>query len=920
MKTRILLVLLVCCALLRAQGERGTLNGTVTDPTGAVIPGATVRALNVATGVETTVQTTAAGVYRIPYLPPGTYKITVSAPGFKTAVRENVTLGVAQTLTVDFTLEVGAVTDQITVSAEPPLLETGTAEIGYYVTKHEFDTWPITVGDGRRQIQQFIFTALPGTVGGTWEGSISGGQLFSHEILIDGISLGRMDITGGSNNEFSPSAEAISEFKLQTGMVSAQYTGGQTAVANFATKSGTNELHGSAYYYLQNDALRANSWSNNAAGIKRTPFKQHNLGYSAGGPVWLGQLYDGRNKTFFFHNFEYTRARDFASLGFSTLPTNDFKQGNFSRLFDPNFTGNASSGRVIGTDALGRPVVFGAIYDPTTSRQVGNTWVRDPFPGNIIPRNRWSPVSQKILELAPITDPVFDTMLNNIPNLSSCCPVFSEKMLTLRGDHNFSVNHRLAVTFNRNFRARFNSPSGRWGRPPGTPTGVYIWQDTPGTLGRVAYTWTISPTVVNHFAGGYNRFGNKYQSAFVEQDWPQKIGIQNVPGTHFPVLWFTSGAVHQGRGIGAGGQLGVPSASISYNGSTIYQNHLTIVRGAHNFKVGFEQRRYYYNTRPRSNESGQFWFSPAQTSLPGFSTQTGHAFASFLLGAVSSSSRAVVTTFFGHRWRSTGWYFMDDWKVTRKLTINMGLRWETIGGLFEVARRQATFSFDRPNPRAGNRPGALIWVDELNRKSFQDRYWWQMAPKFGLAYAVSPNLVLRAGYGINSMAPLSYDWGFAGGQGFNASISISSATVPLSFAEEQVMWLHDRYPDFRGTLPNKDPSIANGTGVNYFARDSNRLGYMQNWSLGFQYQLPQAFVLEVNYVANKGTRLEAEGLDNLNAVPVSALALGQMLTDPWTAASGVPIPFPGFSGTVLQALRPFPQYTSIGQQFANFGT
>lgn len=920
MKERIVCLLLLTCVLALAQGERGALNGTVLDPTGAVIPGADVKVLNVATGVETTVQTTAAGVYRVPYLTPGTYKITVSAAGFKTAVRENVILAVAQTLTVDFTLEVGSVTDQITVSAEPPLLETGTAEVGYYVSKQEFDTWPITVGDGRRQIQQFIFTALPGTVGGTWEGSISGGQLFSHEILIDGISLGRMDITGGSNNEFSPSAEAVSEFKLQTGMVSAQYTGTQTAVANFATKSGSNELHGSAYYYVQNDALRANSWSNNAAGIKRTPYKQHNMGYSVGGPVWLGRLFDGRNKTFFFHNFEYTRVRNFTSLGFSTLPTRDFKEGNFSRLFNPGFTGDSRSGTVAGTDALGRPVVFGAVYDPATARQVGTSWVRDVFPGNIVPKNRWSPVSQKVLELAPITDPAFDTMLNNIPNLSSSSPVFGEKMLTLRGDHNFSASHRLAVTFNRNFRARYNSPAGRWGKPPGTPTGVYQWQETPGTLGRMAYDWTLRPTILNHFAMGYNRFGNKNQSAFVDQGWPQKIGLQNVPGTHFPALWFTAGTTAQGRGIGAGGRLGSHLAGGSYNGSTIVQNDVTIIRGAHNFKLGIEQRRYFYNTRPRGTESGQFYFSPAQTGLPGFGTQTGHAFASFLLGAVSSTSRSVIGSYFGHRWRSTGWYFMDDWKVTRKLTLNMGLRWETIGGLFEVARRMSNLSFTRTNPRAGDRPGALIWVDELNRRSFQDRYWWQMAPKFGFAYAFSSKLVLRGGYGINSMAPLSYDWGFAGGDGFNSSISRHAGNTPLRFAEEPVAYLHDRYPDFAGTLPNKDPSLNNGMGVNYFAPDSNRLGYVQNWTFGFQYQLPRFFVLEVNYIGNKGTRLEAEGLDNLNLLPVSYLDYGQRLTDPWTAASGIPQPFPGFSGTILQALRPFPQYTGIGQQFANFGT
>ncbi|MBI4874203.1 MAG: carboxypeptidase regulatory-like domain-containing protein, partial [Acidobacteria bacterium] len=508
MRTRLLFALLICFGMLFAQGERGTFNGTVTDGTGAVIPGVSVVAVNTATGVETKVSTTSAGVYRMPYLLPGSYRLTVSATGFKTSLRENVILAVAQTLTVDFSLEIGAITDRITVSSEPPLLETGTAEIGSYVSKQEFDTWPITVGDGRRQIQQFIFTSLPGTVGGTWEGSINGGQLFSHEILIDGIALGRMDIQGGSNNEFSPSAESVSEFKLQTGTVSAQYTGGQTSVANFATKSGTNELHGSAYYYVQNDALRANGWNNNAAKVKRQPFKQQNYGYSVGGPVWLPKIYDGRNRTFFYHNFEYTRVRNFSSTGFSTLPMPDYKQGNFSRLLSSAFTGNANSGTAIGTDALGRPVVFGAIYDPNTARQVGSAWVRDAFPGNLVPKSRWSPVSQKVLDLAPITDPAFDTMLNNIPNLGGCCPVFGEKMLTLRGDHNLSSSHRVAVTYNHNFRARNTSPGGRWGVPPGTPTGVYQWQETPGTLGRVAYDWTVRPTILNHFAMGYNRFGN----------------------------------------------------------------------------------------------------------------------------------------------------------------------------------------------------------------------------------------------------------------------------------------------------------------------------------------------------------------------------------------------------------------------------
>lgn len=914
------LLLFAAGTFLLAQGERGSLNGTVTDPTGAVVPGAKVTATNVATGVETTGETTEAGVYRLMYLPPGTYRLSVAAPGFRTAVRENVVVRVAQILTVDFTLEVGTVTEEVTVTGAPPLLEMGTAEIGRYARKEELDIWPIVVSGGHRQMLDFVFRTLPGTAGGVWEGTISGGQTFSHDIFVDGISVGRFDIQGGSTSEFSPSAEAVSEFKLQTGVLGAQYSGGQTAVANFATRSGTNELHGSAYDYLQNDALRANSWSNNAAGIARAPYKQNNLGWALGGPVWLGKLYDGRNRTFFFHNFEYTRVRDFNSLGFSTLPTKDFKQGNFARLLDPAFTGNASSGKVVGTDALGRPVVFGAIFDPASSRQVNGVWVRDPFPGNIIPQNRWSPVSKKILELAPITDPMFDTMLNNIPNLSGCCPVFGEKILTLRGDHLISSAHRLAVTLNRNFRARNNSPAGRWGNPPGTPTGVYQWQETPGTMARVAYDWTVTPTILTHFAAGYNRFGNLNQSVFVDQGWPEKIGLQNVPGTHFPALLFNTGATYQGRGIGASDRLGSQLAGGSYNGSTIVTGDGTIVRGSHSVKLGFEHRRYYYNTRPRGNESGSFTFSPASTGLPGFTTQTGHAFASFLLGAVASANRAVVTSYFGHRWRSVGLYAMDDWKVTRKLTLNLGLRWEIIGGLTEVAGRMANFDPAKPNPQAGNRPGALVWVDELKRNSFQDTYWWLVAPKFGLAYAVTNKFVLRAGYGINNTTPVSNDWGFAGGYGFNGTINLSSATVPLRFAEEPVYWLHQRFPDFAGTLPNKDPSIQNGAGVNYYAPDSNRLGYVQAWSFGFQYALPRQFVLDVNYIGNKGTRLEAEGFDQMNAVPYSFLLLGQLLTDPWKPETGIAQPYPGFRGSVLQALRPYPQYTGVSQQFANCGT
>ena len=908
----------VVAVALWGQGERGTFNGTITDPSGAAIVGASVKALNPATGVETSTPTTEAGVYRMPYLMPGTYQLTVSAPGFKSSLRQNVMLGVAQTLTVDFTLEIGNVADQITVSAETPLLETGTAELGSYVTKKEFDSWPIAVGGGRRQIQQFIFTSLPGTVGSTWQGSINGAQNFSHEILIDGISVGRMDLAGGANSEFSPSAESISEFKLQTGTTSAQYSGGQTALANFATKSGTNQLHGSAYYYGQNDALRANSFNSNASGVARQPFKQHNYGYSIGGPVYFPKLYDGRNRTFFFHNMERTTLKDFNQTGFATLPTRDYKSGDFSDLLSSGFTGNNSSGNTVGTDALGRPVVFGAIYDPATSRQVGNTWVRDPFPGNVIPRSRWSPVSSKILELAPIDDPLFDTMLRNMPAIGTCCPEFRERMLTFRGDHLVSSSHRFTAMYNRNFRDRYNSGNPRWGVPPGSPTNVYQNQSTPGTMVRASYDVTITPTLLGRAALGYNRFGNMNESVYVDEDWPSKIGLQNVPGTHFPVLNF-SGQPFQGGGIGAGGRLGSGNRGGSYNGSTIGQGDLTYVRGKHNFKFGFEHRRYYYNTRSKSG-SGDFNFSPNQTALPGFINQTGHSFASFLLGSYASTGRSIAPNNFGHRWRSAGFYLQDDWKVNRKLTLNLGLRWEVIGGLIEVAGRMSGVDLSVPNPAAGNRPGALVFVDDLGRRGFQDTYWKQISPKFGFAYALTEKFVMRGGYGINNTPTISNGFGFGGTLGFNGNIAVNSANTPIRFAEDVLGALHAPYPDFAGTLPNKSPTLANGIGIDWYNPDGNRLPYVQNWNFGVQYQLPASTVLEVNYIGNKGTRLIAKGFSQPNALPFTVVQqYGDLLPRPWNSSSPIPEPFPGFRGTNLQALRPYPQFTGINDIFPNLG-
>src|SRR4051812_1412606 len=299
-QTLVLVVGVLCSNVAHAQVARSQFNGIVTDSAGGVLVGATVVATNVETNVESKATTTAAGLYVIPYLPVGVYRLRVEAAGFRPAQAEQVTLRAAQTLTLDFKLEVESVAEAMTVTA--PVIETSTAEIGQYVSNKEFQTWPIAVGDGQRQIQQFIFSSLPGTTGGTFEGAINGGRNYSHEILIEGIPLGR-NLQGGSNNEMSPPTEMVGEFKLQTGTLGAEFGGGQTAVANFVVKSGTNDFHGSGAIYLQDSSMDARPFVNKATGQNIPKRELQNWAVALGGPIMLPK-YNGKNRSFFYASFE----------------------------------------------------------------------------------------------------------------------------------------------------------------------------------------------------------------------------------------------------------------------------------------------------------------------------------------------------------------------------------------------------------------------------------------------------------------------------------------------------------------------------------------------------------------------------------------------------------------------------------------
>jgi hypothetical protein len=271
-----------------AQGERGALTGVVMDPTGALVPESTITITEVRTGVVTTVASSSAGYYRVS-VPPGTYRLEAKKEGFKTAVAESIVVPVAQVVNIDFTLQMGNITESVTVTSEAPLLTTATSEVGNAISPQEFATLPIPVDDGGRQLMTFIFTSLPGTVGDTWTNSINGGQLFTVDILIEGLPVARYDLQG-SITEATPSADAASEFKVQMSSYSAEYGATAGGIANFGMKSGTTDFHGSVYEYFKNSVLNANGWNVNklpegSVAKVKAPVRENNFGFDVGGPI-----------------------------------------------------------------------------------------------------------------------------------------------------------------------------------------------------------------------------------------------------------------------------------------------------------------------------------------------------------------------------------------------------------------------------------------------------------------------------------------------------------------------------------------------------------------------------------------------------------------------------------------------------------
>ncbi len=911
---RLALFVVVCLAsatVADAQVDRATLSGTVTDPSGAAIAEVTVTVTG-ESGLTFTTHTNAAGQYTVPSLPVGTYTVKFEMGGFKTLVRDKLTLEVSQTLRVDAELHVGQLSETVSVSGTSQLIQRETPEVGTTVTRDYLTALPLTMGNGRYP-ETFAYRLSPGVQGDTWTSRVNGSPAFSKEVLLEGASV--TTYLAGHFGESSVSMEALQEFKVQTSGLSAEYgrTGG--GVFNFVMRSGQNRVHGTGFSTLRNEALNANTFLNNATNQPKAPDRQSNFGGSFGGPVLIPGVYDGRNRTFFFAAAEKFRVRSYVyGAPNRSVPQLEMYDGNLSRLLTTT---------VVGTDALGRPIFRGAIYDPLTLREVNGVFVADPFPGNIIPANRISQVSRRIGEIAkqhyaPINDSL--TANNLFPTQNT--PEFDQNQWSFKIDQVVSGRQRLSGSLARNTRPRLLLDAGGiWdgNDPIGGPLSTARRQVINSWLARVAHDFTISPTLFNSVILSFNRMVNPNRSAHVADSCGALLGITGVlqDGPCPRINW----------GAGPAGvtfdPIGDPQDDLQTYNSWGVANSLSWSKGPHFMKFGADIRGNQLNTRPLGNRAGTFTFTAAQTGIPGVNF-IGHSFASFLLGGVNNASVGVPLGLAG-RTSYYAAYAQDDFKVTPKLTLQLGLRYEYQPPAVEQHDRTSSFDLTVTDPLTGMN-GAVVFAGDgagrTGRRTFVESDKTNFSPRVGGAWAVTDRTSVRAGYGIfyganvfNGFSSVPFSRGFGG---------TNNISNPLTHTA--VFNWDNGYPD-AFVAPALDPTSWRLGSVTHWDPGAGRIPRTHQWNVNIQRQVLETLTVDIGYVGTRSSNIWVGDLAHKNQLDPQYLSFGSSLstilrTDADAQRFGLPgLPYPAFAGGQLwQALVPFPHLARNGISLTTFNS
>ncbi len=908
-----------------SQSDRGAIAGTVEDSTGGIVANAQVVAKGIGTSSEYTATTGPTGGYRMPEVKVGIYNVTVSATGFKAEQKTGVQVQVNTVSTLDFALTIGAVNETVTTIADAPSIQSESSDIGTVVGRRQIEDLPLALAatgqSHLRSVESFVFLA-PGTAGpgtndssGIFESKLSGGQEFSTEVLLDGASIVHAEL-GSTFDENAPSVEALSEFKVTTSTLPAEFGRTSGGVESFTTRSGTNLFHGTALALFHNDKWNANSWTNNFFRDKNgnpTPKPrdhQKDYGGNLGGPVWIPKLYNGRDKTFFFFSWEQYRNNQ-GLTSTTTIPTPAELTGDFSALLGAATT-------VLNPCDNNNPILIGQIFDPSTTQVVNGVTCRSPFPGNKI-NTPLSAVAQNVLKFFTATPNVAPTPqnLNGLTSnfvFSSIIPILDTTM-TFRIDQNIGSKNKLFFSYSSRDQEQINgSPS----LP--APLDPNFYKSRFSHYLRFGWDDAVSTSLLNHLTVGLNRLYDPSQGiSFTGQDWEATLGIKGASGVYFPVFSFNGSPIVGGyQGFGSG------SADIAIPNSLIVANNISWFKGRHAFKFGFEWRASQFSRFNNANTSPAFSFQNFETGFTPGDPHTGDPFASFLLGLPDSESVRVSSQI--PRWNQNYYvgYIQDDFKFRKNLTLNLGFRYDVDTPRHEAHGAQSVLDLTTPNPGAGGALGALIYGPNATGAK---TYYKNFGPRLGFAYAPEKlfgrfsNTVIRGGYGIYYQALGYADFGDSLTAGTTANPTFSS---PNQFTSVQS--LDTGFPSFTPPTNAQDPTLLNGqSGAVYVAKDYGRPGMIQNWSLEVQHQLAPDLILSVGYVGTRATRLFSS-LAQINSVQPNFLSLGNKLADSVDSPAGqatlatlgvtVPSwfdPLYASSGnnTVGQLLRPFPQYQGI---------
>jgi hypothetical protein len=873
-----------------AQGNLGGLTGTVVDTSNASVADATLTLTSNQTNSVHSAVADSAGVYTIRGLQPGSYRLDVQKPGFKKFVQDNVPILTATVSTLDIELSLGAVSESVTVSGNGVALQTTSPEIGTVLDRQTILDLPIQVGgsgattaaSGRRQPENFIFLT-PGVSGIPWSKNINGSPDFSQEILYDGISA-QLAVTPGFLAQTSPPYEAVEEFKVQNTLFPAEYGRG-FGVINFTLRSGTNQFHGGLFEFLRNDKLDARPFFN----ATRPRVRFNEFGGSLGGPVWIPKVYDGRDKTFFNFNYGGLRNQPATNGTLISVPTAAFKRGDFSDFRD-------SAGNLI------------PIFDPATTGPDGS---RSPFPGNIIPTNRFSSVARNVLPLIP--DPDFPGYFNNFMNRTANS--LKDQTWSLKGDHILNTAHRISASYwKTNTTTPSYSPLGAT-----TPLGLWSYNPVNGVGARVNYNQMIRPTLLHHFAAGYTA-----SNPIRQRDTRRGNEIFKLPGVPSDAPGFPTFNVNNLYGNLVLGNSNQQPNDPSQNRNYSFVDNFTWIKGRHQFKFGGDVRFFQYDNfagTVNGGLSGTFDFSPLSTadlSSPNSANQ-GNAWASLLLGQVFSGQRLIPAPLRRMRGEYYAWYVEDVVKLNRKFTVTLGLRHEIPTVIYEADSRQSSLNLSLPNPAAGGRLGALEFLQP--GKKLTPTFTKAFSPRVGIAYSLNDKTVLRTGFGIFYSPTNATSVGRQAGL-FSSGYSFAQAFPQLTSGRVPALDLDTGIPAFPGTLPITDPSLSNGGTIEYMNAGAGKPGYMSSWTFNLQRELPGQFLLDLGYVGQRGTALPS-GLENLNQVDVRYLSLGTTLNADINSAAaraaGISAPYPGFTGSVAQALRPYPQFSDIRNLYQPIG-